>query len=82
MGSYYWVRNQYYIQDQSDVHSLDLQRFYNISCYTYGFDKDYNQDLIIDGWLPLNRSSSCEYEFDRLLYGFSNIFENYLITDM
>ena len=82
VSSYYWVQDQYYVQDQSDVHSLDLQRFYNISCYTYGFDKDYNQDLIIDGWLPLNRSSSCEYEFDRLLYGFSNIFENYLITDM
>ena len=80
IGSYYWVQDQYYLQDQSDVHSLDLQRFYNISCYVYGFDKDYNQDLITDEWLPLSRSYNCEYEFDRLLYGFSNVFENYFIT--
>ena len=80
IGSYYWAQDQYYLQDQSDVHSLDLQRFYNVSCYVYGFDKDYNQDLITDEWLPLSRSYNCEYEFDRLLYGFSNVFEDYFIT--
>lgn len=82
VGSYYYVEDGYYEQDQSDVHSLDLQRFYNLSCYAYGFDKNSNQDLITDDWLPLTRSHNCEYEFELLVNGFTDTFAEYLIGDV
>ena len=46
-----------------DVHNLDIQRYYNISCYAYGQHPEYNQDLIDDGWLPEERAINCEYEY-------------------
>ena len=50
--SYYW-----------DEHNLDIQRFYNISCYAYGQNPEYNQDLIDVGDLPKERAENCPYEY-------------------
>ena len=58
------------------VHNLDIQRFYNISCYAYGADPEYNQDLIEDEWLPEDRALNCEYEYWQMDYAW-----NYLLKD-
>ena len=71
-----WCAHSYW-----DVHGSDIQRFYNISCYTYGSDPTYNEDLIKDGWLPEERAANCEFEYwqinsswNRLLDEFTNGF--------
>ena len=58
------------------VHGLDIQRFYNMSCYAYGLDPEYNSDLIEDGWLPEDRALDCEYEYWQIDYAW-----NYLLDD-
>ena len=60
-----------------DVHNLDIQRFYNISCYAYGSDPEYNQDLIEDGWLPEDRALNCEYEYWQIDYAWSYLLEDF-----
>ena len=69
VGTWFFILHEEYGQEHKvywDVHSLDIQRFYNISCYAYGHDPDYNQDLIDEGWLPVERAQSCEYEYMQL----------------
>jgi len=71
---YYW--NEVYPQEMTSMdntfeydipywgnHNLDMQRFYNISCYAYGSDVKYSQYLIDDGWLPEERAQNCEWEY-------------------
>ena len=68
VANYYWYNNeiQSSVGSYWDVHNLDIQRFYNISCYAYGSDPEYNQDLIEDGSLPKDRASTCEYEYSQI----------------
>lgn len=60
-----------------DQHGLDIQRFYNISCYAYGADPEYNQGLIDDGWLPEGRAVNCEWEYHKIQDSWS-----YLLRDV
>ena len=60
-----------------DVHNLDIQRFYNISCYAYGSDPEYNQYLIEDGLLPEDRALYCEDEYWQLDYAWSHLLKNF-----
>jgi len=64
VGTWFFIQNEkQYDYVFWDVHNLDIQRFYNISCYAYGQHPEYNQDLIDDGWLPEERALNCEYEY-------------------
>lgn len=80
---YYW--NEVYPQENGfeisvpywDNHNLDLQRFYNVSCYAYGSDSKYNQDLIDDGWLPEERAYNCEWEYHQIDYSWTHLLKNF-----
>ena len=64
VGTWFFIQNEkQYDYVFWDVHNLDIQRFYNISCYAYGQHPEYNQDLIEDGWLPAERALNCQYEY-------------------
>jgi len=82
----YNVGTWFFIQAESgkeniywDVHNLDMQRFYNVSCYEYGHDPEYSSDLITDGWLPLERAGNCEYEYAVLEDSWTRILAPYRI---
>lgn len=60
-----------------DTHGTNLQRFYNISCWAYGSNPSYNQDLIDDGWLPEDRSVWCEDEYWKIEQAFSHLLSYY-----
>ena len=62
-----------------DVHNLDIQRFYNVSCYAYGHSPEYNLDLITEGWLPQERAENCEYEYAVLKNSWDRILAPYMI---
>jgi len=66
--NYYW-----------DVHNLDIQRYYNVSCYAYGQNPEYNYDLITDGWLPQERAYDCEYEYSVLEDSWTRLLAPYRI---
>lgn len=60
-----------------DTHAGNMQRFYNISCWSYGEDPVYNQDLITDGWLPEDRAVWCEEEYDQIKTAFGYLLADY-----
>ena len=59
-----------------DVHGLDIQRFYNVSCYSYGADPERNPHMIDEGLLPEDRAVYCEDEYWQLDHAWS-----YLLSD-
>lgn len=49
----------------SDVHSLDLQRYYNLVCLFYGGNPDVREDVAIELELPEDRALTCPEEFEQ-----------------
>lgn len=45
-----------------DIHSLDLQRYYNLICLYYGGDVDAREDFAKEFGLPDDRAETCEEE--------------------
>jgi hypothetical protein len=48
-----------------DEHSLDLQRFYGISCLVYGKDPEKFSGLVASGILPESRADRCPTEYSK-----------------
>lgn len=73
----------YYAQGERpaywDVHSLSIQRFYNIACYAYGADPAYNAALVGDDYLPADRAESCPYEYAQMSSSWDRLLEGYLV---
>ena len=61
-----------------DVHSLSIQRFYNIACYAYGADPVYNSDLVGD-YLPADRADGCQGEYEKIESSWDRLLEEYMI---
>lgn len=74
---------RYYAQGEApaywDVHSLSIQRFYNIACYAYGADPEYNAALVGDDYLPADRAQSCPYEYEQMSSSWDRLLEGYLV---
>jgi len=49
--------------DFSDVHGLDVQRFYNVLCMAYGSEPAAYHGMVERGYLPKDRADGCEEEF-------------------
>jgi len=62
-----------------DVHNLDVQRFYNTSCYAYGHNPEYSSGLVTDGWLPQKRADNCLYEYSVLENSWTRLLAPYRI---
>ena len=61
------------------VHSLNEQRFYNIACYVYGSDPEYNRDLLGFDYLPFSRAKTCQYEYEQMSYSWDRLLDGYLV---
>ena len=78
VGTWFLIQSELYEQSYYwDVHNLDVQRFYNISCYAYGQNPEYNQDLITDEWLPIERSENCAHEYSLMANSWNTIISKY-----
>jgi len=62
----------------ADTHSLNIQRFYNLACYAYGYDPVYNENLIKDGFLPAHRAVYCAGEYDQIKNSWDILLTPYL----
>lgn len=49
----------------ADVHSLDLQRYYNLICLFYGANPDVREDVAVELELPEDRAATCPDEFEQ-----------------
>ena len=58
-------------------HSLDIQRFYNIACYSYGANPEYNQYLIDGKLLPEDRTAGCEEEHHQIERGWVSLLNDF-----
>ena len=61
-----------------DTHSLNMQRYFNISCFSYGSNPSYNQDLVDDGWLPYDRAIRCDGEYTQQKNSWNEILQPFL----
>ncbi len=46
-----------------DLHSLEIQRYYNIACLVYGADTANREQIVTDTGLPLDRAEWCAEEY-------------------
>jgi predicted house-cleaning noncanonical NTP pyrophosphatase (MazG superfamily) len=63
----------------ADEHSLDLQRLYNILCWSYGRDPEAYADLVDEDLLPEARAERCGEEFEQLDRAWGTLLEDYLV---
>lgn len=64
--------------DFFDSHSLDLQRFYAISCLVYGADTDAYADVIDGLGIDEYRQEECPAEWEQLAAGWEQVLEPHL----
>ncbi len=46
-----------------DLHSLEIQRYYNIACLVYGADPENRTDIVTAAQLPTDRAEWCHEEY-------------------
>jgi hypothetical protein len=63
--------------DMADVHSLDMQRVYNLECWIYGSNPEANADMVTSGQLPEDRASGCQEEWKQLDHAWSTLLDPY-----
>jgi hypothetical protein len=78
----YWIKSGEFgliTENQfADVHSLNIQRYYNLACLVYGSDPDSNAFLIDIGGLPEDRAVGCQSEYEKNSYSWNILLEPYL----
>lgn len=82
VGIWYLAQYELYEQDYYwSVHNLDIQRFYNVSCYAYGENPDFNRYLVDEGWLPEDRAANCEYEYAKMAGSWHELLGPYTVAE-
>ncbi len=65
-----------------DDHGLDMQRFYNVSCYVYGSDPRGWSNLVGDTWLPQERAENCPSDYGQKSYAWRKLLKPYMKRKM
>lgn len=70
------------VEDIEDVdfggeHSLNIQRFYNLSCFVYGSDPDKFDYFLEEDYLPEDRAEVCEDEYEQKVRSWNILLEDY-----
>jgi hypothetical protein len=66
------------IKDFAKEHGLPAQRFFNILCIAYGFDKELFADAVSHWHLPSERAEGCEDEYHQLDHAFHTLILPYV----
>jgi hypothetical protein len=59
--------------DFASVHGLPAQRFYNVLCIAYGWDRDLFADFVRKGLLPQHRAAGCPWEYKQVAHAFKTL---------
>ena len=52
------------LQEFAKEHGLPAQRYFNVLCLAYGFDRELFKDAVTHWHLPPERAESCEDEYE------------------
>ena len=72
---WYIQSNNYSDAAYADTHSLDVQRFYNLACWSQGKEDPNGLSWVESGYLPENRAKWCESEYNQLTFSWDKILE-------
>lgn len=61
-----------------DEHSLNSQRYYNISCWVYGSNPEKYGYLVTDDELPAERADRCVAEYEQMASSWEALLEPYM----
>lgn len=61
-----------------DVHSLDMQRYYNIVAWIYGSDPQKHAYFVTDNYLPADRAQTAQYEYQQMSNSWNKLLSPYL----
>ena len=59
--------------DFASVHGLPAQRFYNVLCIAYGWDRNLFADFVKKGLLPQHRAAGCSWEYKQIAHAFKTL---------
>ena len=79
MAGWWDYMSQYREAPYWAVHSLNEQRFFNVACYVYGSDPEYNRDLLGFDYLPHSRAKTCPSEYERMSSSWDRLLDGYLV---
>ena len=79
MADWWSYASEYGEPPHWDVHALNEQRFYNLACYAYGADPEYNRGLLGLDYLPHGRAKTCQGEYERMSSSWDRLLEGYLV---
>jgi hypothetical protein len=66
------------LADFSDVHGLPAQRYFNVLCMAYGFDRKLFADAVTRWHLPRERAESCEAEYQTFERAYRRLIAPYI----
>lgn len=67
-----------YVPDYSDVHGLDLQRYYSVVCIVYGSNPERFQELADYEELPADRQGGCSFDYEQAANSWGMLLEPHL----
>lgn len=77
--AYTWLLNAAHDKEKgvehnyADEHSLNEQRYYNITCWVYGSNEKKYASLVKEGTLPKERARQCPSQYQRLSTSWSKL---------
>ncbi len=64
-----------------DEHSLEGQRFYNISCLIFGSNPEKYTPMIDNGYLPKDRAVRCPDEYKKISHAWERLLNPYILNE-
>ena len=61
------------LKHYADVHSLPVQRYFNLLCVAYGADPKLFAYVVDKSLLPKERAETCDDEYQQIAYAFETL---------
>ena len=68
--------------DFASVHGLPAQRFYNVLCIAYGWDRELFADFVKKGLLPNHRAAGCAWEYKQIAHAFNTLIAPHIDAEL
>jgi hypothetical protein len=68
--------------DFASVHGLPAQRFYNVLCIAYGWDRELFADFVKKGLLPPQRAAGCSWEYRQIAHAFKTLIAPHIDVEL
>jgi hypothetical protein len=70
------------LKDFAKEHGLPAQRYFNVLCLAYGFDRELFRDAVTHWHLPEARGENCEDEYETFDHAYRTLIEPYVVAEL